>query len=845
MILLRKFYQKIAQGGNEMHSMYNDYHKDIFNSYEENYMAVCEAKGLIYTQQEFQKYKTTLKKIYHAVCIDIDNTITYQSRSEKKDIIEIFTNLTIKNVPICFITGRGKPNALEFITGLKGSIMNSNKNIKESHFRRWHCVTNNGYAIYSNDFLKNNEFLSRVKYLVDSTIRKSYVSLRYEMKTTIIALLSFELNIPSKAIEDASAKSSNDNNLRFPFEESYMSSITDNLLDQVKTIVHNYNTNFGVSKGIYQKNNKIVIEISMTTKGQAIKTVGEYLGIPEERILRIGDQGSCFGNDYEMLNCNNGFSVGTFSKDANVCYPIAYYGEIITGPTATAQLLSTLKIFPTICLETPHKETYLHKLAKSESNSNAINRETYAYYETLLRIAFKNDMNFFINAWDYMDVHTGGFIIHDWEYYLLKAENPNHILFEIYDATILSSKSKSPMLKFALKTDTGLLLRGPHNYYYGLSNRNEIYTINKKFVKKLNEYRINFMKRCIYSIENNLYLDMTKTINRRVLLGIMDFIRDYLLLFINMQLQNILGNKDALYIYTKNNYEIYELYELAKQNLIFMYGCLFENLNNKFIGNLLTFLRDILIVAKKNQQFIIDLDDTFDYKNGCRVYREIDSFYENVVAIDTSIQSLMGEQDIDNKHLLFYGIRYGSIEMPIITAMLLETKYKHYNLSYKVGIMCLKTDYKNNHSNKLNAPRNVSIYNIKNSHSSKYLHVLMDDNLATGKTIQLAINMLVNKAIYPYKVFVVRYPALNRIQHMFLPFHGAPDTELFWEFIYGLTSPTPYVRLNNPYSYKLSPEEPYLDEIGEFNKTRSYICDILFKNGLFSIKSEVDRTFQV
>lgn len=117
----------------------------------------------------------------------------------------------------------------------------------------------------------------------------------------------------------------------------------------------------------------------------------------------------------------------------------------------------------------------------------------------------------------------------------------------------------------------------------------------------------------------------------------------------------------------------------------------------------------------------------------------------------------------------------------------------------------------------------------------------MDDNLVTGRTLQIAVNMLVNRNIYPDRVFVVRYPAINRIKHMFLPNHGAPDPDLFWEYIYGLTSPTPYSRLNHPYSYKKKPTDMYLNELGEFNKTRTYVLDLLFKNGLYSPNGEVAR----
>ena len=117
----------------------------------------------------------------------------------------------------------------------------------------------------------------------------------------------------------------------------------------------------------------------------------------------------------------------------------------------------------------------------------------------------------------------------------------------------------------------------------------------------------------------------------------------------------------------------------------------------------------------------------------------------------------------------------------------------------------------------------------------------MDDNLVTGRTIQIAINLLVNKKIYPHKVFVVRYPAVNRVEHMFLPYHGAPDVDLFWKFIYGLTSPTPYTKLEIPFGYSNNEKDKYLDLLGNFNKTRKYVNELLYKNGLYEKRGEITR----
>ena len=117
----------------------------------------------------------------------------------------------------------------------------------------------------------------------------------------------------------------------------------------------------------------------------------------------------------------------------------------------------------------------------------------------------------------------------------------------------------------------------------------------------------------------------------------------------------------------------------------------------------------------------------------------------------------------------------------------------------------------------------------------------MDDNLVTGKTLQNAMNLLASHGLYPDRLVVVRYPSLNRIKHMFLPNHGAPDTDLFWEYVYGLTSPTPYTKLNHPTCYTQVPNNMYLDALGQFNKARTYVIELLYKNGIYSSKGEVSE----
>lgn len=816
-------------------------------NYEDCYLTVCTEKRIEQTPKGFKAYKAAMTSLYHAVCLDIDDTITYKNIEEKKLVIKTLALLTKRNMIICFITGRGKTSAFEFLKDLKLSVLAYDSSIHERQFCRWYCITNNGHMLFCHDFFTENGFLTESVSFVSADIRKKYIELKPTLQDVIAAFLANKFSIPKETIIKDSNASIGENSLRFPFPAEYDGFIDDNLIQDLRNLVLKYtNCKFGVNRGVYHKNNKMVIEVSMTTKGRAIDRFEEYLGIPKNKMVRIGDQGDYSGNDYEMLNSQCGFSVGKFSLSQTSCWPVVQYNQygsnILTGVRATVELLNMLKLYPTICLERPSEDIYLPRLAMSESKNITANRDTYEYYQNMLRYALMGSDKHNSNVWDYIDENTGGFYIHDAEYELLKVIKPDHILFKIYDRNKKCSATKQPGLKFAIKTDSGLLLRGPFNYYYGLSFRSaDSSNIKLGFLQSLNQNRVHFFKTCINAIKGGGYINIKDSIVRRVLLGIMDSIRDYLLLLINIHLQEYAGKNDKLYVFVSKDRDLYELYCLAKENLIHMYNCLFDNIDANFTWNFLRFITDkILPITRAAEKYFEGLKN-YDYKKGCRVWREIDSFYENVIAVDTSINKMLYECGFEKKEVLLYGIRYGSLELPIIAAMLFEVKYKYFNIKYSVGAMCLKTNYGNNHNSELSTKRTLSSINRRGINTNNYFHILMDDNLVTGRTLQLAVNMLINRNIYPEKIVVVRYPAINRIKHMFLPNHGAPDPDLFWEYIYGLTSPTPYSRLNCPYSYRKNPKEKYLDELGEFNKTRTFVLNLLYKNGIYALNGEVGQ----
>ena len=831
---------------------------------KKEYSTICDLKKIKFSTEKLKHYSEALDSIYHAVCLDIDDTTTFSNDEEKKQIIDALSTLVSRNVIICFITGRGILNALDFINELKEGIKANNNEVKESQFKRWYCVTNNGYMLHYTDVLSKASFLENGINLVTSDIKTEYSDLKPKLREEILRFLADRISTPYEELLSASLNGSGENSLRFPVGLNDSSLINEDIIDGIRNIVNAYTTNsYGVNKGIYHKDKKTVIEVSMTTKGAAINWVEKYLGIPQNKMLRIGDQGGITGNDYEMLGCVCGFSVNSVSDSDMGCWPVIKCTDdnekpqILKGVEGTVYLLNRLKIYPTICLEKPDRASYIPKLAFSEQINLKENNRNYAYYEQQLKRAFHEKDFFTDSSRGFIDRRTGGYVIFDSEYEMLRATNPNHILFQIYDYKLYLPKNtmdgnyigndnnklrKYPLLKFAMHTDGGILLRGPFNYYYGLAYRNvDSSNVNGKFFVKYNDYKMHYFKTVIKALYASPHLDMKDSIARRVLLSIMDCIRDYLLIIINMFLQEKVHDEDALYIFSKSDKELYELFLLAKKNLVLMYRCLFQNCNSDFSNELLVFLREeIYPKAIAYKSHIKELPSDFNYKKACRVWREIDSFYENVIAIDTSIGKLYEDMTISDKELIFYGIRYGSIELPIIAAMLIDVKSSYKGVKYSIGSLCLKSNYKKNHTGEIDTTRKLrTVKNRRFSHKNTCIHILMDDNLVTGRTIQIATNMLINKGIYPHRVFVVRYPAINRIEQMFLKNHAAPDTDLFWEFVYGLTSPTPYTKLYCPNLFSDRPEDKYLDALGRFNKTRIYVTELLYKNGIYSPDSEI------
>lgn len=109
-------------------------------------------------------------------------------------------------------------------------------------------------------------------------------------------------------------------NIRMVFN-THNDKIINSIFDSIDNyIIKNSLNSIHLTRGIYKNN--LVIQIGTATKDKAIERTEKIIGVPQNSMIRIGDCGDIRGNDYAMLNCNQGYSVDRTSGAYNSCFPI-------------------------------------------------------------------------------------------------------------------------------------------------------------------------------------------------------------------------------------------------------------------------------------------------------------------------------------------------------------------------------------------------------------------------------------------------------------------------------------------------------------------------------------------
>ena len=387
--------------------------------------------------------------------------------------------------------------------------------------------------------------------------------------------------------------------------------------------------------------------------------------------------------------------------------------------------------------------------------------------------------------------------------------------------------------KYLIRDDNNYLHRGSATYYYFISNR--ISKNGKDITSKndvLNWYN-NYMQFLADAFDSTIETgSINSIINKKLLLGILDNCRNMLLVIINHKLvSDYKDNSILLDITSKNNKSLNNIYNVLFEVDEVMKNMCFKNnylINKDLVCELINRSQIILMNEFLNEK---EFNDKEDYSKEYRAYREIDNFAENYIAV-----SLYREKCNNKNYVNACGLSYGGIELPILakiiekdrveSALLLKFSKEVSGYSNKQLIDLRKFNI-NNYGGLLNS----------NLFQNSKVDIL-DDNVLTGKTLQLAINSLYDCNIGVDNICIVRYPGINRIDQMFLNGTSAIDFNLFFNYIYGLCFSSPYSWKDNEWTNN-DGKINYTDSFGVFDLNRKKIIECLVKNHDYRDESEV------
>ena len=754
----------------------------------------------------YHNFIKSLEQKYNAVCFDIDGTLTIKnSNSIDKRAIAMIVELLKKKIPIVFITGRGEIGLNDLKKEIYNEIINSD-NITEQDIKRIYALTNDGARLFFSKGISYEEFLSQNSYITTKEELEQLQSLNNIIK---------EFNNSWFDITYSYNSRNNDIiNIRLVFKTDD-DIIINEYYNKILNIIHSKYPCIKLTRGFFK--GKPVIQIGTTTKDIAIERTEKIIGVPRDSMMRIGDCGDIYGNDYFMLNCKQGYSVDKISGKIDKCFPaFDEFGNILKGVDATLELIKNAKILPTVCLEKADKLNYKVNFAIAEKNIVLGRKKLLNKYNNLININFcEND-----GIDSVFDKESGRVIIPMYEWELITF-NP---LKEFW------SVKNNENFKYLMRDDNNYLLRGSSTYYYFISNRisingNDI-TSKTEVLNWYNNY-IKFLNDAFDAV--NKTDDINSIANKKLLLGILDNCRNTLLVIINHKLVSDYNNSILLDISFQNNKKFNDVYKVLFSIDEVMKNICFKN--NYFID------RDYICELIKKSQIILineflsekSLHDKEDYSKEYRAYREIDNFAENYIAV-----SLYNEK-CDNKNFVnACGLSYGGIELPILAKIIEKDRIE--------SVLLLKFSKEvSGYSNKqLIDLREFNINNyggLPNSNLFQNSKVdIFDDNVLTGKTLQLAINALYDCNIDVGNICIVRYPGINRIDQMFLNNTSAIDFNLFFNYIYGLCFSSPYSWKDNEWYNK--GKINYTDSFGVFDLNRKKIIECLIKNHDYKDESE-------
>ena len=745
------------------------------------------------------------RRVFRAVAFDIDGTLTkLDSHEMDPAAAHAVANLLQRGVHVFLVTGRGPDSTL-----LAARFIRDETHLSAWYLRRLACVALNG-VLFLATTCQEDDFLGIKNILVDDLP---------DHGTLIPAIQGAVAHLPHVTVE------------RKIHSVRIVVGLADELAEVRRLIEETIApwthacADLCLSSGKYGPLHSL--SLSRSNKRAALELIAKRLGISSDLILRIGDQGQEGGNDYELLDSSSGFSVGGVSQSITGCFPVFDddFKVGIRAAEATRRLTSQVNLLPSISLSSEWTDDNYRELMTFEKL--AVMRSREEDYTTTQRLQIKlryllgssspRGFTAQLRIDDIFDPLSGAVRFRDWEFLELPQQSPATIFFSERLGSA-PKQSRAPHLAWSMYSDTGRLLRGP-NYYYGLS---------RKETKDLTEY-FDIVSTLIDSAQAGVASLLTEqpTLGLfKLLLAYADNLRNAFIQIQHLAFLRDLSKPELSFTTTSKAYRGLLRAHTAQHFRILL------NPDWAWRSGLQSYAQALVSIRAVFESLRSTLLATPQLPAiSIRNWRESDHFLQNVAAVQLGLHEFLQRGELLQTSAIGCGLVYGGTELPAIAQVVGQSRSVNITAAFaqlsiygsrEVGEKVRSGD--NTYIEQFLLQENrIGVVGATRL-PADLPTLILDDNVTTGATLQLARDLIVVAGGDVIGSIIVGFPGSNRSVQMQMDGHVDPD--LLFGFIRGLVAPSPYARLLFP----ANGPNKWVDQTGMFNKAKTRIERYVSKN---------------
>lgn len=757
--------------------------------------------------------RTSLSTLYQAVAADIDGTLTTpDSTVPPRYLIDELRTLLLRGIRIILITGRGH-SAEAVLRRIIESL--GEERFSTRYLGRIHCLIDNGATLLEWSGEIPIQFSPRTLVSMDDAewiLAKTHENLPQTSKDTLL-----RVRVRPQRI-------------RFEFSEQEARDLArDSIVDSLALL--NPSPFPNVTSAVY-RSDTFTIDLTPTTKGQALQLLCRSLGIELERCLRLGDQAGDRGNDFDLLSSTGSFSVDEYSSSPDGSHIVMNsQRKVLKNTEATLYLLKNLSFSAPLASPPIDDKILKRNLAIFERDvrreAEKHLQETFQQFSRSAGRLFSPEYEVSISpdfVYHCYDRHSGAVRVENWELLTPAAHDPLGRLFSLEEFDFSSNR---PASDWAMYTDSSVILRGP-KYYLEWTHDWDPREIPLQAILEIQE---SFVGDALTGLA--VQADLPANILRlKLLLGVADNIRDILLKLVHFAF--------SLYSEIDSGPDISVIDEFASllaRHTNFLVALHTDNewdwlatheIYFELVGEVYSALGLLRQRVREAELAVFDSG-----RLGQRLFRsrECDWFLENVAACRIGLEKHVQQQPrLRDRSFGVVGLVYGGLELPFVC----QSVGQRIGLDVIPGLIssssytrrAVSTDPSRFGLLEVGLNEWISDRSALGDGSSRAKVLLSDDNMTTARSLQKAWDVLQGLGFDVLGAIVVRYPGMNRFVQMSEIDNSVPDPELFMSFVRGLVSPAPYARRVTP-----SPDNAnaYLDFTGLFNKMDDRIKRYLSK----------------